>query len=364
LPDGRERDSPRRALVTGLTGQDGSFLAEMLLDEGYAVTGLVRGGHSAQPLLDKGHAATGLLRGGPDAPLGAAEHLRGQVAVVAGDLLDPFSLRAAVETVRPHELYHLAAPSFVPESWERPAQTFAAVAGATAALLEAVRDVDSSIRVFVAASSAMFGAAGASPQNERTPCAPDNPYAIAKAAAHELAGALRAHDGLYVCSGILYNHESERRPPRFVTRKITRAAAEVELGLAGEVVLGDLSAVRDWSFAGDIVRGMFLMLRQDKPEDLILASGVPHTVADFANAAFACVGRDAERYVRVAPEFVRPPEPTPLVGDPSLARSRLGWRPTLTFEQLVERMVRADLASLRAAPSDLDALRTAPPNPA
>jgi GDPmannose 4,6-dehydratase len=331
LAGGREPDSPRRALVTGLTGQDGSFLAELLLEEGYAVTGLVRGG--------------------PAVPLGAAEHLRGRVTVVAGDLFDPASLRAAVEAVRPHELYHLAAPSFVPDSWERPAQTFAAVAGATAALLEAVRDVDPSIRVFVASSSAMFGAVGVSPQNERTPCAPDNPYAIAKAAAHELVGALRAHDGMYVCSGILYNHESERRPPRFVTRKITRAAAAVELGTASEVALGDLSAVRDWSFAGDIVRGMFLMLQQEEPEDFILASGVPHTVADFANAAFACVGREAEPCLRVAPEFVRPPEPTPLVGDPSLARERLGWHSTVTFEQLVERMVRADLASLRAAPS-------------
>jgi GDPmannose 4,6-dehydratase len=313
--------------VTGLTGQDGSFLAELLLAEGYAVTGLVRGG--------------------PRASLGSSEHLRGQVQAVAGDLLDPESLRAAVEGVRPHELYHLAAPSFVPASWEDPAEAFAAIAGATASLLQAVRDTDPAIRVFVAASGAMFGAAGETPQREQTPRRPDTPYAIAKLAAHELVGAMRAHDGLYACSGILYNHESERRPERFVTRKVTRAAAAVELGIESEVVLGDLDAVRDWSFAGDVVRGAWLMLQQQEPQDFILASGEPHTVRELAMTAFACVGKDAERYVRVAPELVRAPEPTPLVGDPGKARERLGWQASVSFEQLVERMVRADLEALK-----------------
>jgi GDPmannose 4,6-dehydratase len=313
-----------RALLTGLTGQDGSFLAELLLAEGYEVTGLVRGG--------------------PGAPLGSAEHLREQVRTVGGDLLDPESLRAAVRDTRPHELYHLAAPSFVPASWERPGQTFAAIAGATAALLEAVRAVNPGTRVFVASTGAMFGAAGESPQREETPCRPQNPYAIAKLAGHELVGALRAHEGLYACSGILYNHESERRPEQFVTRKVTRAAAAVELGLRSEVELGDLDAVRDWSFAGDVMRGAWLMLQQEEPRDYVLASGTPHTVRDLARTAFACVGRDFERHVRVAPALVRAPEPTPLVGDPGRARERLGWRPTMSFEQLVERMVRADLA--------------------
>ena len=319
--------------MTGLTGQDGSFLAELLLAEGYAVTGMVRGGQRA----------TG-------AALGAAEHLRGKVELVEGELLEPKSVRAAVEGVRPQEIYHLAAPSYVPASWENPAQTLVAIAGATAALLEAVRDTDPTARVFTAASGAMYGAAGESPQHEQTPCRPDTPYAIAKLAAHELVGAMRVHDGLYICSGILYNHESERRPEQFVTRKVTRAAAAVELGLADEVVLGDLEAVRDWSFAGDVMRGAWLMLQQQEPEDFILASGEPHTVAELATTAFACVGRDAERYVRVAPEFVRAPEPTPLVGDPSRARERLGWKASLSFEQLVERMVRADVETLRKAP--------------
>ncbi len=323
-------ETPRRALVTGLTGQDGSFLAELLLAEGYEVTGVVRGWPGR-------------------ASLGAAEHLRGRVRAVPGELLDPESLRATVGNVRPHELYHLAAPSFVPDSWERPAETCAAIVGATATLLEAVRKVDPTIRVWVAGTGAIFGDAGESPQHEQTCCRPQNPYAIAKLAAHNLVGAMRAHDGLWACSGILYNHESERRPARFVTRKLTRAAAEVELGLAREVAVGDLDAVRDWSFAGDVMRGAWLTLQQDEPQDLILSSGEPHTVAEWARAAFACVGRDAEDHVRVAGELVRAPETTPMVGDPRRARERLGWRPSIGFEQLVERMVRADLEALKVA---------------
>jgi GDPmannose 4,6-dehydratase len=319
-------DARRRALLTGLTGQDGSFLAELLLEKGYAVTGVVRGW--------------------PHASLGACEQLRGRVDVLPGDLLDHGSLRAAVQEVRPHELYHLAAPSFVPASWERPSETFAAIVDATAALLEAVREVDPAIRVFVAGTGAIFGAAGECPQREETPYRPQSPYAIAKLAVHQLVGALRAHDGMYVCSGVLYNHESERRPERFVTRKLTRAAARVALGLAEEVEVGDLEAVRDWSFAGDIVRGAWLMLQQEQPEDFILASGVPHTVAEWARAAFACVDRDAEQHLRVSDVLVRAPEATPMVGDPTRARERLGWRAEVNFEQLVERMVRADLAEL------------------
>jgi GDPmannose 4,6-dehydratase len=318
---------PKRALVTGIGGQDGSFLGELLLERDYAVTGLVRGSATAS--------------------LGPAEHLRGRIVLVAGDLLDAQSLRQAVLDTRPHELYHLAAPSFVPDSWERPGETVVAIPGATAVLLEAVRELGDGTRVFVAASSAMFGAAPESPQREETACRPENPYASAKLAAHQLVGELRRHDGLFACSGILYNHESERRPESFVTRKITRAAAAIKLDLAEEVVLGDLSSVRDWSFAGDIVHGAWLMLQQDEPDDYILASGIGRTVEDFAEAAFGCVGLNARDYIRVDPELKRGAEPTPPVGDPARARGRLGWRPTHSFEQLVARMVEADLSALR-----------------
>jgi GDPmannose 4,6-dehydratase len=316
----------RRALVTGISGQDGSFLAELLLEKGYDVTGLVRAGRS----------------------LGLSEPLRDRLAVLTADLLEPATLRAAVEHAAPQELYHLGAPSFVPASWQRPAETLVAIAGGTGALLEAVRDVDPRIRVYSAASGAMFGDAPESPQREETPCRPNTPYAVAKLAAHQLVGAVRVHDDLHASSGITFNHESERRPERFVTRKVTRAAAAVKLGLESEVVLGDLDAVRDWSFAGDVVCGAWLMLQQDRPDDYILASGVPRTVADLARTAFACVGLDADRYVRVDDSLVRRPEATPNVGSPAKARAKLGWEPQLSFEALVERMVRADLRTLQA----------------
>lgn len=314
---------PRKALLTGLTGQDGSFLAELLLEKGYAVAAVVRGA--------------------PEAPLGCAEHLRGRVDLLQGDLLDRDSLAAAVAASRPDELYHLAAPSFVPASWRDPAATIAAIAAATAALLVAVRDRSPATKIFVASSGAMFGAAPESPQREQTPCVPLTPYATAKLAAHQLTGELRAHDGIFACSGILYNHESERRPESFVTRKITQAAAQVKLGLAEKVVLGDLRAVRDWSFAGDVVHGAWLMLQQDEPDDYVLASGTPHTVGEFAQLAFAQVGLKAERYIEVDESLVRAPEATPQIGDPSRARARLRWQPTLDFEQLVRRMVEHDL---------------------
>jgi GDPmannose 4,6-dehydratase len=314
------------ALLTGLTGQDGSFMAELLLEEGYRVTGLVRGA--------------------PKRSLGSSEHLRDRVELLRGDLQRPATLRVAIEQARPREIYHLAAPSFAPASWVQPAETMSAIMGSAAAILEAVRDVDPGIRVFLSASGAIFGDAGVSPQREDTPCRPQTPYAIAKLAAHELVGALRAHDGLHVSSGILYNHESERRPERFVTRKITRGAAAIALGLQEELTLGDLDAVRDWSFAGDIVRGARLMLQQDDPDDYVLASGVPRTVAELARTAFACVDLDAERYLRVDPTLVRSAERTLSVGDPGKARERLGWKPRVSFQELVERMVRADLRSL------------------
>jgi GDPmannose 4,6-dehydratase len=254
-----------------------------------------------------------------------------------------------VADAQPDELYHLAAPSFVPDSWLRPAETLSAIAGSTATLLQAVRDAGGGTRVFVAGSGAIFGATPDSPQREDSPCWPDSPYATAKLAAHQLVGQMRAHEGIFACSGILYNHESERRPEQFVTRKVTRAAAAIKLGLQTEVGLGDTAAVRDWSFAGDVVRGAWLMLQQERADDYILASGVGRTVAQFAGAAFACVDLEAERYLRVDAELVRPAEPTPSVGDPAKARTRLGWEPEISFEQLVERMVRADMRRLSEA---------------
>ncbi|HEX4564764.1 MAG TPA: GDP-mannose 4,6-dehydratase, partial [Solirubrobacteraceae bacterium] len=275
--DGRRGTGPS-ALVTGIAGQDGSFLAELLLDEGYTVTGVVRGGSAGS--------------------LGCSEHLREQLSLVRGDLLEPAALRVAIEEARPREIYHLAAPSFVPASWDAPGATLAAIAGSAAAILEAVREVDPTARVFVAASGLIFGDAGESPQSEDSPCRPMTPYAIAKLAAHQLVGAMRDRDGLHASSGIAYNHESERRPESFVTRKITRAAAAIALGRERELTLGDLGAVRDWSFAGDVVRAMWLMLQQESADDYVLASGVGRTVADFVRAAFACVELDPDDYVR------------------------------------------------------------------
>jgi GDPmannose 4,6-dehydratase len=317
------------ALITGITGQDGSFLGELLLEKGYAVTGLVRGARQRS--------------------LGCSEHLRERIELAEGDLLEPDSLNRAIEQVRPAEIYHLAGPSFVPDSWQRPGETLGAIAGSAAAILQAVRELDPRTRVFMAASGAIFGDAHESPQREDTPCRPTTPYAVAKLAAHELVGLMRAHEGLHASSGITYNHESERRPERFVTRRISRAAAAIALGLQDELTLGSLDAVRDWSFAGDIMRGAWLMLQQDTPDDYVLASGVPRTVADLARTAFACVDLDFERYVRVDPALVRPPESTPSVGDPGKARERLGWTPQVSFEELVERMVKADLRSLEDA---------------
>jgi len=318
------------ALITGLTGQDGSFLAELLLEKGYEVTGVVRGAQGRS--------------------LGSSEHLRGRVGVVPGDVEQPETLRAAIEEVRPSEIYHLAGPSFVPASWERPGETIATIAGSCAEILQAVRDIDPDTRVFVAASGAMFGDAPENPQREDTPCRPTTPYAIARLAAHELVGVMRAHLGLYACSGIVFNHESERRPEKFVTRKVTRGAVEISLGLKDELALGPLDAIRDWSFAGDVMEGAWLMLQQDRPDDYVLASGVAHTVAELVDTAFACVGLDPEHHVRLDPSLVRTEEThpgTPSVGDPSKARERLGWRPLVGFEELVGRMVQADLRSLQ-----------------
>jgi GDPmannose 4,6-dehydratase len=323
----------RRALITGISGQDGSYLAELLLAEGYEVAGMIRPGGRIDHEAAVGDPLTGMA---------------GRIRAVEGDLLDPGSLHRAVAEVAPAELYHLAAPSFVPASWDDPTETVQAIGSATAALLAAASALgDASPRVWVATSSEIFGDAGESPQHERSPMRPRTPYGVAKLAAHGLVGAMRAHHGLFACSGITYNHESPRRPARFLPRKVTSGAAAISLGLQDELVLGDLRAVRDWSHAADVVRAAWLALQADEPGDVVVASGVPRTVGDLVRVAFAHVDLDPERHVRVDPALVRDPEATPPVGDPTRARELLGWEPCHSFEDLIAEMVEADLARLR-----------------
>jgi GDPmannose 4,6-dehydratase len=309
-----------KALVTGVTGQDGSYLAELLLSRDYEIVGTVR---------DPGEPV-------PDG-----------VTAVTADLLEPEALRAAIRSARPDELYHLAAPTFVPDSWEDPTETMAAIAGATATLLATACSVDPRMRVWVSTSSEIYGDAGESPQDERTPMRPRSPYGVAKLAAHGLVGAMRERFGLFACSGITFNHESPRRPGHFLPRKVTRGAAAIKLGLERELALGDLDAVRDWSHAADVVRAAWLALQADEPGDYVVASGVGRTVRDLVAAAFAVVDLDWEAHVRVDPAFVRPPESVVSVGNPALARQRLGWQPERSFEDIVREMVEADLATLR-----------------
>ncbi len=317
----------RRALVTGIGGQDGSYLSELLLEAGYEVVGLVR----------------------PGAPqYGNLAAIEGRIELHEADLLNQTSLTQALRAARPSEVYNLAAPSFVPVSWEQPVQTaeFAAV-GATS-LLEAIRTVDPRIRFYQASSSEIFGEPRAVPQTEETPLAPLTPYGVAKAYAHFSARSYRRRYGIYACSGILYNHESPRRPLEFLPRKVAYGAAAVSLGLQDELVLGDLDARRDWGYAGDYVRAMWLMLQQDEPGDYVVASGENHSVRDLAQLAFAHVGLDWQEHVRVDPALERGrAELHDLVGDASKARTRLGWKPEVDFTELVQLLVDADLARLR-----------------
>lgn len=320
----------RRALVTGIAGQDGSLLAELLLGKGYEVAGIVRPGSA-----------------GPFANLAAVQ---GRLELVEVDLLDEAQLGVTLAALAPDEIYNLAAPSFVPRSWDEPVATaeFAAV-GATA-LLEAVRRRRPEARFYQASSSEIFGEPRETPQTEETPLSPLTPYGVAKAYAHFIVRSYRLRYGLHVSSGILYNHESPRRPLDFLPRKVSAGAAAIKLGLQQELVLGDLDARRDWSYAGDSVRAMWLMLQQDVPDDYVIASGVLHSVRDLVEVAFAHVGLDWRDHVRVDPAFLRgKAELHDLVGDAAKARQRLGWVPEVGFEQLVQLLVAADLERLRAA---------------
>jgi GDPmannose 4,6-dehydratase len=324
-----------RALITGIGGQDGSLLAELLLENGYEVYGIIRPGRA------KSH--------------GNLDPIRDRIGLLQGDLLDQRSLIDALERCRPHQVYNLASVSFVPASWDQPVQTanFAGV-GATS-LLEAIRRVGDPVRFYQASSSEIFGEPLESPQNEETPLRQLTPYGVAKAYAHFLTRAYRRHYGLYACSGILYNHESPRRPFDFLPRKVARAAAAISLGLETEVSLGDLDARRDWGAAADYVEAMWAMLKQDEPDDYVIATGETHSVRELAAVAFAHVGLDWRDFVRIDPALMRgKAELHNLVGDASKAKRLLGWAPRTSFEELVTGMVDADLAALSRTPQEAD----------
>jgi GDPmannose 4,6-dehydratase len=318
-----------RALIIGIAGQDGSYLAELLLQEGYEVIGVVR-----QP------ASTPFLN---------LDAIRRDVELVQADVLDELSLVDVLVAARPHEVYNLASPSFVPMSWQQPVLTAEFAAVGCTALLEAIRRVDDSIRFYQASSSEIFGDPREVPQREETPLHPVTPYGVAKAYAHFITLSYRRRYGLHASSGILYNHESPRRPLEFVTRKIANAAAAISLGLETHVSLGSLDARRDWGYAGDFVRAMWLMLQQDEPGDYVIASGVSHSVRDLAEAAFARVGLDWADHVTVDDTLVRgKAELHDLVGDASKAREGLGWSPSLDFDGLVNLLVDTDVERLEA----------------
>jgi GDPmannose 4,6-dehydratase len=320
----------RRALITGIGGQDGSFLAELLLEEGYEVFGVVRRA--------------------PSEHYENLERVRERIELIQADLLDELSLVAALKSCRPHEVYNLASVSFVPMSWKQPVLTaeFAAVGVTT--MLESIRAVDEEIRFYQASSSEIFGEPVEVPQTELTPLAPLTPYGVAKGYGHFITRSYRRRYGLHASSGILYNHESPRRPLDFVTRKVSHAAAGIKLGLQGELWLGSLDARRDWGYAGDYVRAMWLMLQQDDPGDYVIATGETHSVRDLVAVAFDHVGLDPEEYVQIDTSLERgKAELHDLVGDPSKARERLGWEPTVGFEELVHLLVHADLERLRAS---------------
>jgi GDPmannose 4,6-dehydratase len=318
----------KRALITGITGQDGSYLAELLLDKGYDVFGMIRR-----------LSAPNVWR---------IQHLLDKITLVQGDLLDQLSLIKIVEQVRPHEFYNLAAMSFVPASWDQPMLTGEFNAQGVTRTLEAIRSVDTKIRFYQASSSEMFGRVREVPQSELTPFYPRSPYGVTKVYGHYITVNYRESYDLYAVSGILFNHESPRRGIEFVTRKVTDGVARIKLGLSDKLMLGNLEAKRDWGFAGDYVRAMWLMLQQKTADDYVIATGETHSVKDLVEAAFSHVGLDWQKHVGVDQRFIRPAEVDLLIGDPSKAHKVLGWKPTVDFKGLIGMMVDADLARLKA----------------
>lgn len=318
----------KRAIITGVTGQDGSYLAELLLEKGYEVHGIVR------------RASTETFE--------RIAHLAGRITLHQADLLDQLSIIDVIKTVKPTEVYNLAAMSFVPTSWKQPVLTGEFTGIGVTRVLEAIRLLDpNGIRFYQASSSEMFGKVQETPQKETTPFYPRSPYGVAKVYGHWITVNYRESYRMYCCSGILFNHESPRRGREFVTRKVTDGAARIKLGLAKELRLGNLEAKRDWGFAGDYVRAMYLMLQQDRADDYVVATGETHTVGDLVRQAFECVGLDWRKYVVQDPNLIRPAEVDLLIGDAGKARRVLGWKPTVSFPELVRMMVEADLRRLR-----------------
>jgi GDPmannose 4,6-dehydratase len=318
----------KRALITGITGQDGSFLADFLLEQGYDVIGMVR--------------RTSTIN------FERIAHIQDKITIIQGDLIDQVSLIELLQEYRPTEVYNLAAQSFIPTSFKQPVLTGEVTALGVTRILDAVRIVDPAIRFYQASSSEMFGKVQQVPQNERTPFYPRSPYGVAKLYGHWITVNYREAYDLFACSGILFNHESERRGLEFSTHKITHTAAKIKLGLAEELRLGNIESKRDWGYAPDYVRGVWLMLQQDKPEDYVLATGIQHSVRDCARSAFECVGLNYENFVVADnPTDLRPADVVNLIGDASKARTQLGWHPSVTFDQMIGMMVEADLAALK-----------------
>jgi GDPmannose 4,6-dehydratase len=317
---------PKTALITGITGQDGSYLAELLLSKGYRVCGL------AFPV------------DGPE--MQRLEYVRDRIELFPGDVLDQAAVAEVLGRVQPDEVYNLAAQSFVGASWTQPVLTAEVTAVGVIRVLESLRTICPKARFFQASSSEMFGKASETPQRESTPFHPCNPYGVAKTYGHYITVNYRESYGMFACCGILFNHESPRRGPEFVTRKITNAAARIKLGLDSEVRLGNLKARRDWGFAGDYVLAMWLMLQQDSPEDYVIGSGEAHSVGDFAEIAFSHVGLDWRKHVVIDQKLYRPTEVDLLLADPSKARRQLGWTPAVDFDRLVKLMVDEDLKQL------------------
>jgi GDPmannose 4,6-dehydratase len=318
--------SAKKALITGITGQDGSYLAELLLEKGYEVHGLVR--RSSTETFER------------------IAHLRGRVVLHQADLLDQSSLVSPLREARPAEVYNLAAQSFVPTSWVQPSLTGEFTAIGVTRVLDAIRMVDPEIRFYQASSSEMYGKVRETPQNESTPFHPRSPYGVAKAYGHYITMNYRESYNMFACSGILFNHEGPRRGREFVTRKISHGAAAIKMGLETELRLGNLQANRDWGYAGDYVRAMFLMLQQDEPDDYVVGTGETHTVQEFCEIAFDQAGLRWDKHVVVDPQFYRPAEVDLLLANPAKANEKLGWKPRVTFQKLVEMMMDADLKAL------------------